>query len=230
MSFPCAPLLLSLLLISLHTYGQQSTSSTYQIKSGTVYDKESGKLLTEDEMAELFANGNPILEPRMDKYGQPSSFTVDRSGSGSRINTRDASKRPLPGEEVLPFIMKSLSGESLDSEALRGQFILLHFELVVSPPIFSLSKFNEMQSSIESIKKEDSLVAISVFQSSQQDIEAVLELSQYPSQIVADGRGFSVRYQITDFPSFLLIGKRGELIGYYKRSEWNKLKSDLAKY
>lgn len=220
---------LTLVLAHTNSVAQYSSSSSVKISVGTVYDRESGRLLSEEELTQLITNGNPAFEPQMDQYGQASTFLIDTSNPYAPVNMRDISRRPQVGEIVPTFIMKSLNGDLLNLEKLSGYFVLLHFQLTVKPPIFNLSRFDSFDSEVGVLKKNIPLETITIFQGGQREIESILEPSQYQTQIVPDGRGFSMRYQIVDYPSFMLIDQQGRLIGYYKRDEWEKLKSDLNK-
>ena len=178
---------------------------------------------------ELMTNGNPAFEPQMDKYGRATTFLIDTSNPYAQVSMRDISRRPQVGDIVPTFVMNSITGDRLDLEELSGSLVILHFQLTANPPIFNRSRFEAFDAQVTALKKSIPLESITIFQSGQREIESALEPGQYQNQIVPDGRGFAMRYQIVDYPSFILIDQQGRLRGYYGGSEWEKLKSALGK-
>ncbi|MEQ8583146.1 MAG: hypothetical protein RIC30_10575 [Marinoscillum sp.] len=108
------PFFCSVIVLGLgHTpsFGQYSSSSSVKISAGTVYDKESGRLLSEEEMMELMTNGNPAFEPQMDKYGRATTFLIDTPNPYAQVSMRDISRRPQVGDIVPTFVMNSITGD-----------------------------------------------------------------------------------------------------------------------
>jgi len=208
----------------------QSIGKTYtnRLSGMKITNKLTGEVIKEKEMTN-FINNHPNItfEPVIDKYGNIEAYVFDPSKTDG-IKTRDKSKRVAKGELFPPFVMKSISNKIIDSEKLKGQPIVIQFQVSFNKPFFIEKIFNELDSCITNFRKTKIIEAILVTTDLKEEIQSNIKVNACSFTIVPDGRNFHDRYLITEFPSLILVDKEGKLVSYYNSGDLTKLKSDLT--
>lgn len=216
--------------LSLFILNKIICQNTYsrKVEAGSIYLKGQSKPLTESELFDLFSKGSSIYtEEKINKYGEVDSIIVDPNRLDIR-RFRDISKRVKNGNESLPFVMRSINKNILDSEKLKGQNILVQFQVIVNKPYFNEKTIEEFNNLMLEYKNSKNILGITVFESSKDEIKEKVEINKYPNiEFVADGRNFNERYLNLIVPTYILIDKLGKLVGYYERVEMDKLKRDI---
>ncbi len=223
-------LLIALFFLSNHTFSQRrGITHKSTIDFSKVYNKLTGKLVSESEFLNLLkSNPNIVLESVIDKYGKVESLIVDPLRKDS-FKTRDISKRVQNGESFPPFVMKSITNRTLKSEELNDRYILIQFQLSFLKPFFNDKALNEFNELVLELQKLVSIEGIVVTVSSAEEIKEQIGESTYKQEIIPNGRNFNKRYLVVDFPSMVLVDKKGNLISYYGHNEIDKLISVINK-
>ena len=193
-----------------------------------VYNKATGELIS-DKKIKKFKEKDPnfILEPIINKSGNVDSYWYDPN-RGNRIIERDASKQSKFGEEFPPFVMYSIRENTFDSEKLKGNVVLLFFQLSFEEPFFSKQKFEEFDTLVGEFGEKSNLEAIVITESSRREVNKQVNFQALNEDIVTDGRNFNIRYSIVKFPTAILIDKEGKLVRYYQGfGELSELKTDV---
>ncbi len=221
-------LILILFVLGNHAFSQVAGKTYKQRISGQkIYNKDTGERISDEELQELIKiNPNIMLEPCINKYGKVESFEVDPKRT-SRALQRDVSMRSQKGEQFPPFVMKTIEDVVLDLEKLNGKNVLVQFQLSFTLPFFRESTLAEFSNLCSQLKSTTDIEAIVVTESSKQELLNSIEPEKYEVNIVPNGRNFSQKYLVVDFPTIVLIDSNGKLVGYYNQTETAMLKSDI---
>jgi len=208
-----------------HQMVYKSNSST-NVTTLPKYDAITGKKLSLKEFVEMTQKYPGIVPFRkINKYGEISALYFDARKSG-RVSYRDTSLRVKPGEEFLPFVMRTIDGECLDSEKLKGKKILLHSQLLMQAQRFVESSFQEVTALVKEKQKAEDVVFIVMTVNAPNEIDDSILAKNELAKIVPNAGNFSERLIINSYPSNILIDEEGKLIGYYEPHEFEKLKAD----
>ncbi|MFW5878029.1 MAG: hypothetical protein ACOCUP_02835 [bacterium] len=200
-----------------------------RITGKPVYNKSTGEIIDNEELSKMFKlNPHIALEWVINKYGEIESFIYDPNKKDN-IMRIDTTKRQKAGEQFLPFVMKSVNNRIIDSEKLVDRIVLIQFYHYFRDPFFNLRHFNEFDTLIEDLDGKSDIIFITVTKSTSEEINQRIDITNYKSDIIPDGRYFFWRYLINEFRAFVLIDKSGRLVSYYNSHEIPKLKADLIK-
>lgn len=221
-------IILGLIMNSQFFFAQSFNNSYRNTLSGKpTFNKLTGEIITEKDLGNFIKKyPNSVFEPVIDKYGNIESFQVDPSKPDRRM-TRDISKRVKNGEQFPEFVMKSMKNNILDSEKLKGNAILIRFQLFFNESFFNETEFNEFENLVDELKRTMDFSSIIVTESSENEVRNKIDINKCISEIIPDGRNFNARYLVTHFPSYIIIDKYGALISYYETNDLLQLKMDL---
>ncbi|MGC9355168.1 MAG: hypothetical protein ACP5D9_15080 [Mariniphaga sp.] len=202
------------------------TKSNLNVTGIPKFNKNTGEKISNEEFLEIIhQTPNVYSEPKIDKFGEVEALFIDPTKSG-KINNRDTSLRVTPGEEFPPFVMKTMVGQKLNSEKMRGKYILVYSELFLKPPFFNENAFNKTVRLINNFREgEIEMILLTERQESEIDKELIPSLNSL--KIVPNARNFITRYIITEYPSWILVDNQGKLVSYYGAMEFQKLEEDL---
>ncbi|WP_347157043.1 hypothetical protein [Pontibacter chitinilyticus] len=211
----------------------QLTSDTHSFQideKSIIYDKLTGEQISYEAFQKLQQqNPHPSLQFNIDKYGQISSFVYDPVNKENR-SYRDESRRTKPGEVFPPFVMKSLEGDTLSSEAMLGKVIVLNFQLFMRAPISNPEDLLSFDKAVSNYHKNGKAVPVIVTQSASEEATAFLRALNISSQVVPNGGMFPEKYIITGFPTYVVVDRKGNLAGYTDNLiEVKRLLSSLTK-
>lgn len=215
--------------LNINAFSQFFTTTKINTSTDKIYNKQTGKLLTDDELKQI-ANKNPNIpvDQIINKYGEIEYFEYDPNKKNRDSNDAIA-RRPKTGEAFPPFVMKSIDNKTLDSEKLIGRIILLQFQLDFDKPFFFAKTLIDANELINELQNKVEITSVVVTKSSKEDILNQIDPSAYNMEFVPNARNFIVKYFISYYPSFILIDKYGKLVSYYDTVGLNKVKEDLLK-
>jgi peroxiredoxin len=172
-----------------------------------VIDKATGRVIPENEIRKIIeANPKVTFQKVINEYGEVSHHIYD--AKNPKFLRRDENLRVKVGEPILPFIMSSSDKKLYKSKALKGKIIILGFYF----DMISKSNFKELINLSENNKE---ILSIIVTLSSEEEVKKSLELAPINVPVQADGNNFQEYYNVTQFPSFMVVNKEGILIGYF---------------
>lgn len=216
----------------------QGFSSLAQVQSATrriritgipKINAETGEKFSEKEFIQ-FIQQHPGLVPKekIDKYGNVEAMIFDPHKTG-KVSYRDPALRVKPGDDFLPFVMKTTTGDVLDSEKLKGKKILLHCQISLKTKALFVEKaFNEVVQLTKEYKNPEELLLVIWTEDFANDLKDFTS-ENAPFYIVADARNFYERYYVTSFPCNILIDKQGKLVSYFDNIDFEKLKTTLLR-
>lgn len=196
---------------------QQPRASTMNSENLTnkVFNKKTGKKLSEPELAELFTKYPTIvLENFYDKYGklEKAYFDPDNILVGRQV-TRNKDNQIKVGEVFPSFVLKTIEGDLLDKDLLLGNWIFIRFELLGR--FLNKEDVQVLNQEIERIKAKKDIIGIICFADSNKEALVNLNNEFQFLKIVPDGQNFHKKYSITSFPTSVLIDPDGKVAKYY---------------
>ena len=195
-------------------------------------NKQTGEVMSEDSVQQIIrSNGGRIsMQPRINKYGIAEAYIVDVLNKDGITYGRQGNAPGIAGEEFPPFAMVSTSGELIDSDSLRGNWIILHFTNPFRNGEEEKAEIERMASYLSEIPDQDRLNYIRVTTySPDPSIRSEVEVPDY-WEYIADGSPFLQRYGIAQFPSLYLINPEGVLIKLLQSVDYPTLKSELRSF
>lgn len=225
------PILLILLVaFFLNNFSSAQIAGTTfrnRISGKPVYNKSTGELISNEEFGRIVKlNPNIALEHVINKYGEIESFIYDPEKKDN-IRRIDTTKRIKPGEQFPPFVMNSLKNEIIDSDKLLGRVVVIQFYAYFLDPFLKRATIDDFETLMQELDDKKDMVFITVTKSNIEEIQERIDISDFNSKIVSDGRNFFERYFINDIRAFTLIDKFGRLVSYYDNKDFDQLKIDL---
>jgi len=221
--------LLVTLFYSTYVFPQFFTTTRINLSKDIIYEKYSGKRLSEEELLQIFKEKNSLrLDPVINKYGEPDYYIYDPNKTDDNYDT-DLTKRTKIGETFPPFVMKTIDNKLLDSDKLNGKYIIMQFYISLVKPFFNLNSFTDANIMIKELIDKYEIVPIVVTGSPEKDILNGIDTSQSRMHFVPDAKNFNLRYFVFKFPTYVLIDKSGKLVSYYEYNELNKIKEYIVK-
>tara|TARA_R100000935_G_scaffold45692_2_gene68841 strand:- start:27 stop:710 length:684 start_codon:yes stop_codon:yes gene_type:complete len=190
-----------------------TVSSTSQ-----VYDFSSKKLLSKKEIESRMTKPNNLIIPKeFDKLGNPINFYaisgLDTSGS---LDFRPYYKHPKTGENFPPFIATTINNDKIYSNKLKGEILILNFQLILRAPIAKIDRIREVEDFVNSMDNMQSVI----FSISGKD-DAIQFMKEYnlTSGIIPNATDFTRKYGVFNFPTYMIINQEGNLAGIYSKTD-----------
>jgi cytochrome oxidase Cu insertion factor (SCO1/SenC/PrrC family) len=207
-----------------------AVKNKFTISDDAVFiNKHTGEVLSEDSVQRIIrANGGRIsMQHRINKYGITEAYIVDVLSKDGMTYGRQGNAPGIVGEVFPPFAMTSTSGELIDSDSLRGNWIILHFTIPFRNSAAEKEGIERMGSYLAEIPDQRKLTYVRVTTYSPDPaIQSAIQVPDY-WKYISNGSPFQQRYGIMDYPSFYLINPQGELVELLKSVDYATLKSEL---
>lgn len=188
-----------------------SNTKLYNKKTGIEISKKQFGMLVQE-------NPNLFLEREIDEAGNVIRYLYDPNNLNSHekqaLNGSATSKDNFPN-----FKLKTIDGTEIELSKLNGKIVILRFELVATDFHFKKQEIQELDEKINALENKNTVKAIVIFQSSESDVRKGFDLANSNFELVANGQNFIEKYDISRFPSTVLIDQDGNLIEKYFYSE-----------
>jgi len=180
--------------------------------SGKIYNKHTGEKISDEEFAHYIKNNPRVsFENEVNKYGDIEKYFLDTTRRSSvRISVENQTKL---GEELPEFVFKSIEQTKIISSDLKGQWVLLRFELLLKM-VDSLSLV-EFDKQITMASHKDDILMLICFIESKSEIVKKLNVDVSNIHIIPDARNFHTRYSIAQMPTTILLDPDGKVAKYY---------------
>lgn len=205
--------ILMLLLASLSIKAQVGVENEIKVwKYSHVYDFETKKLLSPEEIEASFAKGI-CIERDYDEYGNPLTYYFIKGiGPEERFDYRDYLSDLLEGEKLPSFLAKTYKGKKVSKQDFLGKPLVMVFYLMLKPPF---APNDEMMATLMALSKNDKINVI-VFVGDEVDgTEPMIAKENLGFPIVPNAMGFAKKYRVYHFPGYLLVDKEGVYKGSY---------------
>ncbi|MDT0553525.1 hypothetical protein [Urechidicola vernalis] len=181
-----------------------------------VYDRNTGEHIKESEVKKIFKKYKKIyLEKIIDENGDVEKKLID-SSDPTKIYKWDISKRSESGEKFPNLNFQSINGENFRLKDLKGNLIILRFELFSDNFRFKKYEIEELDARINSLNENSNKVKSFIFFITPPDeIRKGFDLEGSNFVPVANSGNINLRYIIKEFPTNIVVDREGNLIGYY---------------
>lgn len=208
-------------LIVLESYPQKSgdISTTYKnVLSGKVYDKATGKKLSNKELGKLLHKyPNIIFERIINEQGEYSKYYFDSNNIKHQDKTliinRNKKNQIKITESFTDFIFTTIDKEILKSKDLKGSWIILRFELLTR--FVRVPEILKLNSIVVELNKNHKIVPIVCFADSEQNIKSKFNQQDLLFKFVGDGGNFQEKYNIIQFPTTIILDTNGKVHKYF---------------
>ncbi len=191
---------------------EQMGSGKYQINMQNVqfYGMEK-QLLTQKELvskltsgdygADAYANKDGVIVVAMLRESTPEERAMmEREMKNAQM--RDPSS--LVGTDAKPFDLEDLDGNKYSMEELKGKVVVINFWFIGCPPCRKeIPELNELVAD----NKDEDVIFLGVATDRYKQLKSFLSKTEFNYNIVAEGRPFAAAYNVTAYPTHIVIGK-----------------------
>lgn len=206
-----------------HLAGQSVSHKVSFDPSGKIYNKHTGKKVSDEEFSKYITDNPRVsFEHEIDKYGEVARYLLDTTTR--EVAPRTEEDQTKPGEPLPEFVFTSMTGETVASEELKGQWIVLKFEIFL--PMLDVAALKQLDTKIESMSNKEDFVMIDCFIETADEINSKIDGVLNNIFLVSDAMNFQLRYSIVRYPQIILIDPQGIVVGYYSKEseiDWSGL-------
>lgn len=187
--------------------------------SGKVYNKKTKKWVSNLELMEI-ARKHPFIffQTVYNKYGEIDTlfYDPDNINEGKSPNRKEENQTK-PGEIFPEYVFRTIDDIILDSEKLKGKWVLLSFDLLAKPDL--MKKLSRQSDSARPFVEKDQLVLILCMADTKAIMLKKSGQEEHVFNIVSDGGNFHGKFNIVSFPTRILIDPEGRVVKYFHPTE-----------
>ena len=214
-------IILVLLILSNLTYSQgvRRTVTMTKIKPKTIYKNlynlETGEKISKKEFKLLVKqNGQIQIGSYYNKFGKiERRYYNPNPIIGEKRNSLN--KKLKKGELFPDFILKTINNEKIQLDDLKGKLIIISFGLVRNGVWINKREINEIKTKINGSSKPSEIEWLIFFRESKEKVVKIFDFESSNFKLIPDGTGFINKWNITRFPTMLLIDKEGRFINNF---------------
>jgi peroxiredoxin len=211
--------LLTFLLLTLLQYHLIAQISYRFSISDKVFYKETGEKITHEELQNILKENPGIsFETVYNKYGEREKFLYDPNNiiiGGKK--SRKAENQTQPGERFPEFVFKTLENDSIDSEKIKGKWVIIRFELFASLVNRDIISTIDEDISKSSLKEE--IIPILCLADSRENVAKAFGSEESSFKFVSNAKNFHEMFNIVSFPTTVIIDRDGKVFKYNNYTE-----------
>ena len=215
-----------MLFLSIQVFSQKVISVQREVKGidtefsiDKLYNKKTGeKILNEDFAKLLSKNPNLPLERVYDNRGNIIKYFYDPDNVNSVLVKNTNNEKIENGEDFPNLILRTIDGETIKIEDLKGKMVILRMEMEADTFRFKKHEIEELDKAIDQTKRESEIEAIIIFRASKEQIKNGFDLKDSNFKLIPNGSNFQDKLNIRRFPSTIVLDKEGRIIKNYKSS------------
>jgi peroxiredoxin len=174
--------------------------------SGKLFNKQTGELLSDEEIQKLRAEiPNFRYEPVYDVSGKIEKYLFDPQDP-QKVIRRNPELQPKTGEKFPDFIFQTVKGKEVTNASLQGKWALLYFKNSVQT--LNKPQFDQLISDLNQVSDQFEIEALAIF-AYDESIESLVENSKLDG--VKSGNGFFQRFHLISMPTTFLINPEGKV-------------------
>jgi peroxiredoxin len=212
-------ILLILLTISLNALSQTPKRFIKSFDpSGKLYNKHTGEKISDAAFNE-YIKDNPrvTFDYEIDKFGEVSKYLLDTtSRTAARINSEN---KVAVGNKFPEFVFRSIDEKLIASAALKGQWVILKFELFLQ--MADTQSYEEFNQKLTDLGDQHEIVTIICLMESESQVREAVSTDLSNIHLIPDASNFHIRYGISSTPSLILINPEGKVVDYYRK--WSEI-------
>ena len=220
-----------LFIICNLTLGQESKVGTNYTRTmidkdfrpDKVYYKETGEKMPFSEFRRI-TQGRVYFEREVDEEGHVTRYFYDPN------NQKDRTVSTLSENAILQNIkLTTIDKKRIELKNLIGKLVIIRFEQEADSYRFKKEEIAALDKMINALSNKNDVEAIIIFECSEDEVRKAFDLENSNFNLVAEGRNFSIKYDIHNYPSTLLIDQNGKLIENFLNVEDVVLEDYLKK-
>ena len=198
-----------------------------------IIDKSIGQRISYKTYRELMDKDRYgyYLSPVIDKYGQPSAYTLRPTTAEERetnsIRDIDTTLRPKVGEQMPEFVMKGINGTDYQSTALTGRVVVLSFWVSLNKPFWGPGQAKGFADILQPYQLKDGLISLGIVQESKEAIAKFMDTETLPFIPIPNSYGFNKKFQVTTSPTFIVINRSGNVAAFVEGQNYDQLRKVL---
>ena len=220
-------ILFLMLSLSIQAFSQETISVQREVKRvdndfsiEKVYNKKTGEKISNEEFLKLITeNPNLSLERVYDDSGNVIKYLYDPEKRNSTSGKNTVHKAPEKNEEFPSLRLKTIDGETIKMEDLKGKMVILRMEMEADSFRFKKHEIEELDKAINQTGRKSEIEAIIIFRTSKQDVESGFDLKDSNFKLIPNGANFQNKLNIRSFPTTIVIDKEGRLINQFNSSK-----------
>lgn len=199
---------------SVRTVFKVTTRTPLPMDENTIiYNKVTGERMNHVDMVKIIrSNPKVSITRQIGERGEVISLLYDPNNSTGKPN-RDISYRAKTGELFPEFIVTTTTDHLIQSRELNGKVVIMIFILSLREPFVTPKMITEWDEFIQA-RAPQNCVPIIFTISDTKEVEQFQSHAKLSYPIVGDAINFHERYIVTDYPSYVVRDKVGQMSGY----------------
>lgn len=201
-----------LLLLATTSFAQNSKVVRAKLTETSVVKDSEGNILPAGLWQQMARNSNFIIYPKnADK--EDTEFVVrqltkeEKHAMLQKLPAPRESKAFRTGRRFSPFAEKDLEGQAYKIKELVGKVVVINFWFINCPPCRTeIPELNEMVAHYAGNKD---VVFLAIALDGAWELEQFLKGMPFHYKIIADGRNLARNYNVTSFPTHVVIDREG---------------------
>ncbi|MBV7270411.1 TlpA family protein disulfide reductase [Winogradskyella luteola] len=187
-----------------------------KIDKNTVIKNAEGKQIDLDTFSELMTSGEWTIEEKKDKKGhsyiQLKKTTEAQKEMILKMMKEQVSDSEKIGKEASEFSITDMDGNIISSENTKGKIVVLNFWFTTCKPC--VKEIPELNKVYDKYKNNDKIVFASITFNEKPKVEKFLKKHPIKYPVVTDERTTISAFDISGYPTNLVIGKDGKIADY----------------
>ncbi len=205
-------IILLICCVSTHTIEAQNL----KIDKNTVIKNAEGKQIDLDTFSELMSTGDWTIEEKEDKKGQTyiqlKKTTKAQKEMILKMMKEQVSNSERIGEKAPEFSLIDMNGNVISSESTRGKIVVLNFWFTTCKPC--IEELPQLNNIYDKYKDNKDIIFASITFNEKPTVKKFLRKHPIKYPVVTDERTTISTFNISGYPTNLLIGKDGKIADY----------------
>ena len=208
--------LAALLFINFNGYSQEIPEGAIMLDENTIIKDESGNKVEMFKLMELMKSGEWTMEPVNDSKGKLQYLQLRKATDEEKKRMSEMSMQKnssaLIGQRTPNFKMKDINGNTISSEETKGKVVVLNFWFTSCKPC--IEEIPELNEVYEKYKNNTNVVFASITFDKPDKVNSFLKKYPLKYPVVADAKEICDLFNITSFPTNIVIDKEGNYFDY----------------
>ena len=191
------------------------------LAQGPAPTQPSGKTIFRDSDGNLVSN-DEFVDIRMSNFHIPDRTIVKTLADGT-VEFR-LQKVPQEGAAAPPLSFRTMDGQAITPDELKGKVLVLNFWFIGCPACMSeMPKLNELAAKFAG---NDSVVFIALTEDREGEVKKFLSREKFDYRVAAEAGAAMKQFGFTGYPKNIVISRDGTIV--YWRSPvfaWSKFES-----
>lgn len=192
------------------------------IDEKTIIKNEKGEQVTMDEFGKLMETGEWGIDPIKNAEGNIEYLQLRKATKEEKKMMSEMTKKESPGDskkigETIPdFNIKDINGNEINSKNTEGKVVVLNFWFTTCKPcIAEIPELNEVYAKYNS---NPNVIFASITFNSAEEVKEFVKKNNLDYPIVTDARSTCQLFDVSLYPTNMIIDAKGKIVQYLKGS------------